>query len=327
MFTREEITLFSFNSEKSLYLKGIMSLFIVLCHFSVFAGLKMPMGGRLVATGLPIVAVFFFLSGYGLKASLDKKGISYLHDSFSKRMKKLLVPFIIVNIINAIVYSLLGIEFPSMQELIGEFIYMSPFLMFSWFVYALFFLYVLFYISYRFVDNKYISLFLLTLFVIGFIVYAYNNNVFILWRSTVLSFPLGILFASYENTIKTFLQNNRIICLCFYSVLLVLNMAIFALLRVFDHPEYPDTYLGFFVVNYIPFILVICSYFININAKLRIILALLGGISYEIYLVHGVVLLDYWFCELNIYVQILYLYSVVLISAYLINVLDKRLLR
>lgn len=323
IFNNKAIVLQPFDNNKSLYLKAVMSLSIVLCHLSVFAGPLMPSGGRLVATGLPIVAVFFFLSGYGLSVSLKRKGKSYMKDFFSKRMKRLLVPFVLANIINAIVFCLLGKEFPSLHELVNQFIYMSPFLMFSWFVYALFFLYILFYLSYRFIDNKYISFSILFLSVITFIVYAYVESVFGFWRSTVVSFPLGILFAECDNHIKAFLLRRRLFVLVFYSVFLFLIIGIYLTMKMLHLPEYPDTCIGFIVINFIPITLVLCSYFFCVEGMVGTILGFIGGISYEIYLLHGVVLLDYWFGDLNICVQIVYLYSAVILSAYVMNKIDK----
>ena len=78
-----------FNVDRTLSLRGILVLLIVLHHLSgvtSFPGLS-PSFRMLVSQftffGGGAVSMFFFISGYGLMASLHKKGKIYL-DSFYK---------------------------------------------------------------------------------------------------------------------------------------------------------------------------------------------------------------------------------------------------
>ena len=95
----------SVNVDRTLSLRGILVLLIVLHHLSgvtSFPGLS-PSFRMLVSQftffGGGAVSMFFFISGYGLMASLHKKGKIYLDSFYKKRFLKLLPPLLIATCI------------------------------------------------------------------------------------------------------------------------------------------------------------------------------------------------------------------------------------
>lgn len=79
------------SSERSRCLKGIFAICVLIHHLYQHSGLfyNTAFGGVLQAFGYLSVACFFFLSGYGLYASYQIKGVIYI-DTF---MKRKIVPY------------------------------------------------------------------------------------------------------------------------------------------------------------------------------------------------------------------------------------------
>lgn len=323
---KNNLELIAFDRDRTNLLKGALCIGIILCHTSMYAGDQMPNGGRVASMAYPTVSVFFFISGYGLMTSLKAKGQEYLKGFLTKRMKSLLVPLIVLNIINVIAYIVLGKDLPDLNELKFQFLYMSPFLIFSWFVYAMIVLYLLFYFLFRFLNNKYVSVLLIFEAVIFFITYSYADNVFTMYRCTVLVFPIGLLYALFEEKIKKVMMNKES-CVAIFVSIVILNAAFFITMRKIDVMEWPDLPMGYVIVTMNSLVYVLCSYFIEIKGLFRSVFKFLGNISYEIYLVHGIIFLDYRFGNYNICLQFIYVYSAVIISAYFINKLDRFLVR
>ena len=80
------------------YEKGISAIMIVMHHLSQ----NISIHGILVVMqyiGFILVAIFFFISGYGLMYGFNNKH-NYLHGFFKRRIVTILVPYWIVNTIS-----------------------------------------------------------------------------------------------------------------------------------------------------------------------------------------------------------------------------------
>ena len=71
--------------------KAILPIMIVLHHLSFFYGFP-PGFARL---GIPLVACFFLMSGYGLMTSYQSKGLRYFDGFIWHISKKLLMPYLL----------------------------------------------------------------------------------------------------------------------------------------------------------------------------------------------------------------------------------------
>lgn len=94
-----------FSVEATLPLRGLLAVGIVLHHISQRVGQAVPDVWGLSQfefLGAPIVAVFFFLSGYGLMKSLRVKGTSYLDGFLRKRMTKVLLPLLLCSLVYSV---------------------------------------------------------------------------------------------------------------------------------------------------------------------------------------------------------------------------------
>ena len=88
------------SKDTTMYLKGYSIVIIAIHHFCL--NISNP-GILFVFTkiGYLGVSVFLFLSGYGIAKSFQKKG---LNNFIAKRLKKVYIPFVIINIITMILY-------------------------------------------------------------------------------------------------------------------------------------------------------------------------------------------------------------------------------
>ena len=122
------ISIYNSNS-----LKGIAIVMIILCHIVGVFGVRYatPLGG----IG---VSIFLFISGYGLNESYKKNG---LNNFISKRVKKVLIPYWIIVIIDEF------INRNSISVLLKEVVLLkTP--NFMWFIQYIVTLYLLFYLLY-----------------------------------------------------------------------------------------------------------------------------------------------------------------------------------
>lgn len=92
-----------FSKQATVPLRGLLATGIVLHHLSlrlVEASPDCPwIWSQFSFWGAPIVAVFFFLSGYGLMVSLITKGQKYLDGFLKKRLLKIVLPLILCSIV------------------------------------------------------------------------------------------------------------------------------------------------------------------------------------------------------------------------------------
>lgn len=88
-------SLYHFGIEESTSLKGILILGVVLSHLQIFC--FKPQDYPII-NGFAVLAqvgIFFFISGYGLTSSFQKKGQLYLHGFLSHRLFKIIIPLLI----------------------------------------------------------------------------------------------------------------------------------------------------------------------------------------------------------------------------------------
>lgn len=131
--------LFIFDKSKTVFLKAVLPILILFHHLNGITKLEYlkPFG----VVGIAVVSLFFFISGYGLLASFQKKGVQYLYDFLRKRILPIFCTYIgalaLYLLFRAIIYS----------ETIFEYLKVTNFtdwLPYSWFVIELLIMYLLY---------------------------------------------------------------------------------------------------------------------------------------------------------------------------------------
>lgn len=261
-------------------IKGISAVLIILTHcISAFGSDNYFLNQ--FCLGWLVVAVFFFLSGYGIAHGYKCKE-NYFNGFLKTRFTKLLIPYLIANIIYIPVKIANGTDFTPkylLMCLIGQ----NSIVSFSWYVIAVFFMYLLFWISFRLFKrhNMLILVILMAAFTaLEVLLYTEKNDY---WFISNLSFVFGIAYRLYDiDKIKKY----HIIPVCvvgfFGAALLIPVFNNIDLLSKLSYAAYviSSNFQSAF------FVLVVISV-VPIFQFNNIVSDFLGKISYEIYLYHG----------------------------------------
>lgn len=253
--------------DSALPLRGIMAIAIVLHHMSekTTGGVLFPFMQHM---GYLIVAVFFFLSGYGLMISYLSKGSIYLKSFWKKRILYLFCIFALVSAVYSIYYLLIGKFKPSLMIAAN-----------SWYIIIQILLYIIFWFSFSAFGRKagIVSVFVFQTILMFVLIWTGKAGI---WYISNYGFTAGIIWAEKKETMDALLNKHYWICV-------VVSVAIFALFSAL--PLFIGGYDICRIISSVAFclIVVLILYRIKIVGKLW---SWLGGISLEIYLLHGLVI-------------------------------------
>ena len=150
-------------------------------------------------------------------------------------------------------------------------------------------MYIFFYISFKFFKNKFISIVINTILIIGYICLAIKLGYGFWWYNSVFPFVVGLIWAKNQEKIDRVLDRHYFIILVLVTVLLFASHQYDILFR-YVHIE--DSYSYALAANLDNIIFTI--YFIIVFLKKinfsNIYLILIGSISFELYMIHGLVI-------------------------------------
>lgn len=265
-----------FDLTHTLPLRGILATLVVIGHLdNVISGQTKILMPFHMAT--PAVAVFFFMSGYGLMLSFSKGGGRYLQNFIAKASIKLLLPLLFTTCLYQGALFILG-DFNIEKILIDLASGIEMPLIHSWYVYALFLFYLLFFIVFKYNNCTKIwsGLILTLLMLIYYVVTRYVLEWPFHWWITCMAFPMGFFYSRCEEKIKTFLKDYFWVTLPVIISLLLIKLSSGMYTPVFA--ELPYVLLG-------PIVAIIL-YRIPLPVDNKM-LNFLGTLSFEIYLTHG----------------------------------------
>jgi len=262
----------SFSKEKTGSLKALLAIFIVLGHFYYFSdSIPFVLFHELAATA---VAMFFFISGFGLVKSWKKRGSSYLKGFFNNRILRILVPAIILFLIHLLLCGNGGMSFPEMlRRLVAQGLAYPPE---YWFIFVILFDYLLFWFAFKFLPAS-IRLPFLFFGSLGFIILAVWAGYDRCWWICSFSFPSGAVYAMYEDDINSFCGKNAGSLISSLAILFLLAIGIYLTGNQF-------IWTLFYMV--VPFGIALVVAAVRPDKIVLQLLGFLGIISYEIYLSH-----------------------------------------
>lgn len=263
---------FSLTRDRSTVLKGILSLLIILSHTNFHTDI--PVFKTITNWGGTKVALFFFLSGYGLISSYLRVGSGYMDGFLVKRIWKIVKPLLVITLVYLGVVFLDKKTFPS--DIIGAlFLQGKTPLPYSWFVYVIILAYIIFFFVFRLqinVERKIAFVFIgLLLVSLGLYKLGFDRA----WWVSNLAFPTGLVYGVYEEKLLSFSRQKYI------NLFLVPVCVLLA--GVFVVPKIEFLYLFSYVFIAI-FLFLLISYVKLPNGK---VWHFLGNVSYETYLLHG----------------------------------------
>ena len=180
------------------YIKIIAAIVVVISHLT--KNYDLWIFNQLFDFGTYSVALFFFLSGYGLKYSLMNK-TNYLNQFFTKRIPKVAIPYIVSTIVWIIISSII---YPQKTLSLLDIFSYYPILPFGWYFVILIYLYIMFYLSYRYFKSS----ILLCLGVLIYYIFCYTVDAGEWVYSTTPCFVLGILCADYLFNLYSIINFN-----------------------------------------------------------------------------------------------------------------------
>mgnify|MGYP003293333278 CR=1 FL=1 len=269
---------FNLNYRKTQYLKGIAIILVLLSHVSTikFAG---NIG----------VGIFLLLSGYGVYDSYLKNG---LKSYWRKKIKKVLLPYWIFNLVWIIIDYFRGISYSLNTILLSFITYKNVIDITMWYISYLLLWYVLFWIIFKLFKNKYMYLLFMFLSVILSLLLGLKGIFGIGGGAQYycLMFPLGVmlryLYENYENKINKF-------------VLPIFSFLLFLFLYAYNNMYGASiSYIRMVaLIVSIVLILVIVFAYVDFDIPKKSIIKIYGKYSYFIYLIEGAFLNKYDFLE------------------------------
>ena len=259
-------------------IKGFSILTVVWAH----SGARLSVGGIQFIAGVG-VTLFLMCSGYGLEISYEKNG---LKSFWKKRLLGVCLPFWTVELVGLLATSNFSIKTYRL-----DFFFLKPATSYGWFVGYIVICYLIFYIVKKLVkESKKQMLILFGIFAIWFVldsVFFANPDMPFLRARQMLSFPTGVLLALNKDRIELPLTKTKnILILTGGGTMCLLFMAITQLNVVKNLPYLISNAMA--LLTCLPMAIGIMmfgkSFSVIFENKL---LAVIGMISYEIYLVHA----------------------------------------
>lgn len=302
--------------------KGIAAILIFLHHISQQIDLpNVCIPFKFI--GFIMVGVFFFLSGYSLMINyLGKK--KYLEGFLRKRMLGIYIPYWMVAIILYVIQIMTRVPhtgFHLFNVLIGDASYTN-----LWFTTSIIIVYVMFYFCGRFCKmNKQLMLKWMFLAICLYSWCCYYFRLPSQWNASISAFWFGMFWAGYKSRIEK-------LCVSRYTINLVVSSLLFVLLFSFrllmTYMIRDDGIIQTVLRNLITVLFVNMVMLIVQKISIRSgILEWFGQISYEIYIVHFVLLYPLMSIlgRTNLFVFFVFMSSIII--AYAINRISGMLQR
>lgn len=283
LIPKTDVDYLSNKSTKSL--KGLLALLIIFHHISQ----KITTGenfSNFEYMGRYIVALFFFLSGYGLYFQY-RNNATYMENFLKKRLVRIFIPFFVFIVIYVIYRATLG-EVVNVDFFLSFWKDHSNIIYNGWFINSIIVLYVIFYVSFVNKDSKIseYKLVFLTLVYIFWKAYQDHGD----WEYvSIMAFLLGVFWMKNRVSIDKLLEKNYFIFLVSFSIL----MYVFHYYEdIMKNIGITNKYVYYGIVGNLC-TMVFIVYFILLSNKLNFsnkYLDFLGDISFEIYMIHGLVM-------------------------------------
>lgn len=155
--------------DNTMPIRGILAIIVLLHHLSSYY-LEFSFISPFKHVGYIAVALFFFLSGYGLSWGYQHKQ-NYLKNFLIKHILRLYIPYLICVCVSVVSIGIINNTFPTISDILLSLIFLGNIVPVGWYVGELILFYFVFYLSFYFTGKKRIIVFsiLFCLLTIGFI--------------------------------------------------------------------------------------------------------------------------------------------------------------
>lgn len=268
--------------EQMVCIKGMCSIVIMMHHIA-----QKVTGGILFSfftySGFLFLGIFFFISGYGLMLQYQKRKQEYLKSYWSGRIIKVLLPYLLANVVYYIAFAINGITF-SCKEMIFK-ICSGQTIGFMWYIVCIILLYILFWCACKIAkDNKKLFMSIIYIGCIGYCIACICLKTQFTRYIAVAAFVLGISYSERKNHIEKFLSSNYYLKM---GAMVLLSAILAVLCRIV-----PNVWIGAILGNIAVVVFCICSlgFFMRCQC-INCMLTYVGNVSLELYLYHGLFVL------------------------------------
>lgn len=312
-------------------IRGILAILIVIHHFSGMLEVQ-TVFSAFNHIGYLVVAVFLFISGYGLAYGIKYKpgylkGARFLYT----RIPKLIIPYWLTVVLYAVGFFISDMLYDngksaSLKDILVSFVSYKNIIVTSWYIFELIILYFVFFVVFK-IKNRRIAVFSLFCAVgICAIIFYFSYEFTSVWYRSIFAFPLGVVYSLYQDKIEALFSRKIMLSYCAVFVLFA-----FLLLSKYLCIVLNLKYLQviFDIMSSGIFALMLILLFRKIRLGNRV-LYFLGGISYEIYLVHYLVVnfvYHYYFVgQVDIVLYFAISLGLTVLIAWILNGFDKYLI-
>ena len=295
------------DKEQSVMIRAICCIIVILVHIPQQHSNFIQ--DAIGSFGYIAVTIFFMLSAYGLKYSINHKK-DYLKHFWKNRILVLLIPFWIANTLATLI---------APQETIIANVFKIIGIKGISFVTILLGYYILFWIVCKLVkeEKKRDSILCTIVFLYSILGKIFNLSVG--WQVEAMGLIYGILFYYFAQELKRINQLKEIILFGILSTIL----------GVF-YVKYKEIYMiGTYLLRTILGINIILflTGILNRISIDSVILKGIGNISYEIFLMHEIVIKLLFNINIPSVLWILLVILLTIVSAFIINYIDKKLIK
>ena len=268
------------------HFRGFFALFILCHHLShrIASGLLLP---SLVSAGFLAVAVFFFLSGYGLQKSYITKSDGYKKGFLLKRLPGIVFPYLVFILIYWAANAMRGTVY-SWKDVLTSLVNGDPIVTYSWYILTILVFYLFYWLFMIACRNrsKRIILYGCAWYVL-WALFCYKMKYGVWWYNASHLLVVGIAWASYEENILRFIEKRYsiltpILWICFFILFACCN-------KLESLPYARATEALLYVLDLVTSVVFVCCVLL-LSMKVKIgnrILGFFGEISLEIYLIQG----------------------------------------
>ncbi len=261
------------SKDISLACKGIAITLIMMSHIANAFGVR-----YMTPLGSFGVAVFLFLSGYGLQLSAEKNGVK---GYWLKRLKVAYLPYLVIEVFG---YIFLYSDF-TFIDVILDLLLIDTMHPYGWYMQCLFLYYIAFYIAELLSKKKRIFKYV----VLGLSAIAMFIFLGGLFKQQVFSFTLGVVYAINRNRLKFVFEKQYFALMFLFSGVGMLALRQIPIIRESHWVVYNTVYAlqaVLLALALVAIVSIFSKFFKNVN-QLMLPFIFIGMISNELYLVHA----------------------------------------
>lgn len=225
------------------------------------------------------VAGFFFFSGYGVQYNYMRFGEDYTKSFPKKRFATLVLPYLFLIGIYWL-YNYTADRTYGIKNIVDSFAVGVPMVTSSWYIVVAMLFYCFYYLEMRLFKEKHhliiwanLILNIVWVFIVKLLGWGYW------WYACTLALTIGVFWATYEKQLFSFIQKHfRLVSL----VVVIVGLFVCVLYKTYEKMLF-EQFLN------VSFILVVLLYSMKFEIHSRV-LSFLSTISFEIYVIHGLVM-------------------------------------